>query len=34
MKAAEYGHDRTAELLATSGADMRIRDEEGRGELL
>lgn len=32
MKAAEYGHDKTVELLAKSGADMSIRDEEGKGE--
>jgi len=33
MKAADYGHDKTVEILAKSGADTTIRDNEGKGVL-
>ena len=32
MIAADYGHDKTMEVLAEAGADMTIKDTEGRGE--
>ena len=34
MRAAEYGHVQCMEVLAKSGANMKIRDLEGRGECL
>ncbi|CAH1262016.1 ANKEF1 [Branchiostoma lanceolatum] len=33
MRAAEYGHDTTMEVLAKAGADMKIVDKNGRGIL-
>ncbi|XP_002732960.1 ankyrin repeat and EF-hand domain-containing protein 1-like, partial [Saccoglossus kowalevskii] len=30
MKATEYGHVQTLEVLATSGSDMKLRDTEGK----
>ena len=31
MRAADYGHDVTVEILAEAGADMKLRDKAGRG---
>ena len=31
MRAAEFGHVQTLEVLATAGSDMKIKDAEGKG---
>uniref|UniRef100_F6ZTU7 Uncharacterized protein n=1 Tax=Ciona intestinalis TaxID=7719 RepID=F6ZTU7_CIOIN len=33
MTAADYGHDKTVEILAKSGADLKIQDKEGKDVL-
>lgn len=32
MRAAEFGHVQTLEILATAGSDMKIKDTDGKGE--
>ena len=32
MRAADYGHDKTVEVLAEAGAGMGLKDKEGQGK--
>ena len=32
MRAAEFGHVQTLDILATAGSDMKVKDTDGKGE--
>jgi len=34
MRAADYGHDKTVEVLAEAGADMLMKDNDSQGKKL